>query len=206
MNFQRVLTTGLLLACIGVRAQNPAPPANAPAPASAPSASSDAIPRAVDNRTYKIGPQDVLRIVVFQNGDLTNNYTVQPDGVIFLPLIDDPIKADGLTPEELRAKLMEAWKVQVRATEVTVSVIDVRSKTYRVVGMVNRPGTFPLVQPIRVFEAIADAGLFREYANEKKIVIYRGTQRITFNAKDYRNGKNLDTNILVENGDIIEVR
>lgn len=200
MNFQRLLTTGLLLACFGLMGQN-APP---PAPANSPVAG-DAIPKAVDNRTYKMGPQDVVRINVYEMPSLTGNYPIEPDGMISLPLLD-PIKADGLTPEELKVIVKEAWSAQVKSPEISIAVIDVRSKTYRVTGMVNKPSTFPLVQPIHVYEAISDAGGFREYANEKKILIIRGTQRIYFNAKDYRNGKNLDKNILVENNDIIEVR
>lgn len=199
MTLQRIglLTTGLLLAGIGV-AQEPAQP-SAPA--------GEAIPAGVDNRTYKIGPQDVLRISVFRSPELTGIYSVEPDGMISLHLIDHPVKAEGLTPEQLRDKLTEDWKVQVNSPEVTVAVIEVKSKMYRVNGMVNRPGTFPLVRPIRVYEALADAGGFREWANEKKVLIIRGEkERLTFNAKDYRNGKNLDKNILIEPGDIIEVR
>ena len=79
------------------------------------------------------------------------------------------------------------------------------SKSYRVSGWVNRPSRYPLVTPIRVYEAIVDAGGFREFANLKDVIIYRGAQRIKFNAKDYRDGKNLDKNIWVENGDLIEV-
>ena len=60
--------------------------------------------------------------------------------------------------------------------------------------------------PIRVYEAIADAGGFREYANLKDVIIMRGMQRIKFNAGEYRkSGKNAAENILLENGDIIEV-
>jgi polysaccharide export outer membrane protein len=111
-----------------------------------------------------------------------------------------------LTPNRLKATLTQALKDYVESPDVTVYIQQVNSKSYRVSGWVNRPTKYPLVTPIRVYEAIADAGGFREFANLKKVTIIRGTQRITFNAKDYRDGKNLDKNIWVENGDIIEVR
>ncbi len=85
---------------------------------------------------------------------------------------------------------------------------DVRSKTYKVMGMVSKPGTFPITRPIHVSDALADTGNFLPYANKKDIHIIRGggKQVLKFNWNDFRQGKNLDKDILLENGDIIEVR
>jgi polysaccharide export outer membrane protein len=72
-------------------------------------------------------------------------------------------------------------------------------------GEVNRPGTYPLVTPITVMEALVQAGGLREFANKKKIVIIRGTLRLKFNYGDVIKGKNLSQNVLVEHGDHIVV-
>lgn len=190
-----------MMTLCGLQAQNSNAPANAPA------AASSAVPAGVDNRTYVIGPQDVLRIQVYEKPELSGAYVVQPDGTIGLQLINEYVKAEGLTPDQLRSRLTEAWKVNLNSPEVTVSVLEVHSKTYRVMGYVNKPGTFPLTQPIRISQAIADCLGFQQYANQKDITIIRdgGKIRLKFNWKDFLKGKNLDKDILLENGDIIEV-
>lgn len=204
---------GVLIAVAGalaplLPAQNSAPPAPAqPVKVEAPSAAQvapTAAPLAVDHRAYMIGPQDILRIEVWQNQELTRQLPVRPDGRFSMPLIGE-VQAEGLTPERLEAQLEQALENFMESPDVTVSVMQVNSKSYRVSGYVNRPGIYYLVAPVRIYEAIVDAGGFRDFANKKDILIIRGTQRIKFNAEDYRKGKNLDKNILVENGDIIEV-
>lgn len=45
----------------------------------------------------------------------------------------------------------------------------------------------------------------KEFANGKKIVIARGSKRIKFNYKEVVDGKNLQQNITLENGDQIIV-
>jgi polysaccharide export outer membrane protein len=73
------------------------------------------------------------------------------------------------------------------------------------VGEVNKTGMFPLVVPITVLEALNAAGGLREFANKKKIVVLRGTQRLKFNYDEVMKGKKLEQNIQVENGDHIVV-
>ena len=86
-----------------------------------------------------------------------------------------------------------------------VQVQSVQSRRYYITGEVLRPGTFPLVVPIRVLEALTNAGGFREFADTKKIRILRNGKTIKFNYKDVSNGKNMDQNIEIEHGDFIVV-
>lgn len=159
----------------------------------------------VDPRVYEIGAEDVLRIVVWQSQEFSTLQAVRPDGKISMPLIGD-VQAEGLTPNRLKTTLTDALKDYLESPDVTVYIQQVNSKSYRVNGFVNRPGRYPLVTPIRVYQAIADAGGFREYARTKEVIIMRGpTMRIKFNADDYRKGKNPDDNIFLENGDIVEI-
>jgi polysaccharide export outer membrane protein len=211
-NSQRlaVLVAGVIAAGVALQAQSSPPSTQPPGPAKveAPSASQldpNGVAQAVDPRVYEIGAEDILRIVVWQSAEFSSVQSVRPDGKISLPLIGD-VQAEGLTPNRLKATLTEALKDYVESPDVTIYIQQVNSKSYRVTGWVNRPAKYPLVTPIRVYQAIADAGGFREFANLKEIIIMRGAQRIKFNAKDFRDGKNLDKNILVENGDIIEVK
>ena len=204
-----VLMASVTLAGASLWAQNSPPPAPPPSPAKieAPSAAQvdpNSAPAAVDPRAYEIGAEDFLKVFVWQSPEFSGIHYVRPDGKITLPVIGD-VQAEGLTPNRLKATITAALKDYVESPDVTVSVQQVNSKSYRVSGWVNRPNKYPLVTPIRVYEAIADAGGFREFANLKDVIIFRGADRIKFNAKDYREGKNLDKNIWVENGDLIEV-
>ena len=55
---------------------------------------------------YVIGPDDVLTVSYWRNPDMSAEVTVRPDGLISLPLLNE-IQAGGLTPEQLRDKIVE---------------------------------------------------------------------------------------------------
>jgi polysaccharide export outer membrane protein len=158
----------------------------------------------IDPKTYLIGPEDVLNIRVWREADLSGPAGVRPDGKISLPLLGD-VQAGGVTPEKLAAVLTEAFSKFVTSPEVMVSVAAVNSKKYFVSGEVGRPGSYSLVVPTSVAEALAIAGGFREYADRKNIVIMRGPKRYKFNYRDFERGRALSQNILLENGDHIIV-
>lgn len=160
----------------------------------------------VDLGTYVIGANDVLNIEVFENPQFTKLYPVRTDGILTIPLFGD-MKAEGLTPLQLKNQLTEVFSEKIKDPQVSVTVWDVRSKKYTVAGNVKRPGPYPLIQATTVFEALTGAGGFLDnFSNEKDILIMRGTQRLHFNYKDYVKGKNLDKNIPLQNNDTIIVR
>lgn len=193
-----------LLATIPAAAQNQAPPASrSDGSATAPVKSDSASP-AVDPKTYVIGAQDVLMIKVWREMDFTGPYTVRPDGKISMPLVGD-VQASGLTPERLGEQLKQALSNFINSPDVSVSLQTVGSKKFYITGEVNRAGEYTLVTPTKVFDALSNAGGFRDFANKKKIIIIRGTERIKFNYQDILKGKNLEQNIFLENGDTVVV-
>lgn len=160
---------------------------------------------AVDPKTYRIGAEDIVKIVVWREAELSGPMMVRPDGKITMPLIGE-LQAEGLTPDELAKAITEALKDKLTRPEVFIQVQQVNSKKYFVTGEVNRTGSFPMVTPITVFEALGIAGGLREYANKKNIVIVRGNERLKFNYNEVVDGKNLKQNITLQNGDHIIVR
>jgi polysaccharide export outer membrane protein len=159
---------------------------------------------AVDPRTYVIGAQDILSIRVWREADFTGLYTVRPDGKITIPLVGD-VQATGLTPERLGDQLKQALASYINSPDVSVSLQTVNSKKFFITGEVNRPGEYTLAIPTKVFDALSNAGGFRDFANKKKIIIMRGADRLKFNYQDMLKGKGLDQNIFLENGDTIVV-
>jgi polysaccharide export outer membrane protein len=177
---------------------------NQAAPADVPGKPPEDKAPAVDPRTYSIGTGDILFVRVWREMDFTGPYTVRPDGKITIPLVGD-VQAAGLTPERLGGQLKQALADYINDPDVSVSLQQINSKKYFITGEVGRPGEYTLVAPTRVFDALANASGFRDFANKKKIVIIRGAERIKFNYLDVLKGKDLDQNIFVENGDTIVV-
>src|SRR5207247_1760628 len=90
--------------CIALTVAAPQqPPHVAPAPQVAPVKPEPAKPDATPIR-YVLGPQDQLRITVFDEPELTNTYRVDTDGFVTFPLVNR-VAASGLTPAELQDRL-----------------------------------------------------------------------------------------------------
>lgn len=195
--------------------QTPDPAAPAPSEANPPASGkkgpspSPAKPPVDSKSAFVIGPEDTLAVRVWDEPNLSGAVTVGPDGMISLQLIHE-VKAAGLTPAQLEASLTEQLKSFRNNPEVSVQVLTVRSRKYLIQGGVNRTGTFPLTGPTTILEALVNGGGFKEFANPKKIYILRTkpdgtTEKLKFNYKDVSQGKHMEQNILVQNGDQIFV-
>ncbi|HUE21810.1 MAG TPA: polysaccharide biosynthesis/export family protein, partial [Bryobacteraceae bacterium] len=158
----------------------------------------------VDPKAYLIGAEDVISIRVWHEPENSGQFVVRPDGKISVPLVGE-IQAAGLTPEKLSLNIAGSLQKIMVHPEVTVGVEKVNSKKYYIQGEVNKAGSYPLVIDTTVLEALVNAGGFRDFANTKKIVILRGTQRLKFNYHDVTHGKNMEQNILLKPGDQIIV-
>lgn len=181
-----------------------APPAAQQAPRTEDEDLRKAVGAPIDPKTYIIGAEDILQIRVWREPDLSGPVGVRPDGMISLPLLGD-MKAGGLTPEKLAELIKAGYTKYVTEPEVMVSVAAVNSKKYFISGEVQRPGSYPLVVPTKVSQALAIAGGFRDWANTKEILILRGPKRYKFNYRDFTRGKSLAQDILLESGDHIIV-
>jgi polysaccharide export outer membrane protein len=161
---------------------------------------------AVDPQTYVLGPEDVLFVKVYDADRFTGPQVVRPDGKITMYLLND-VQVAGLTPVRLQEQLKAGLSEYLQKPEVLVTVSQVNSRKFQVQGEVNRQGTFSLASPTRVFEALGNAGGFRDYANRSDISILRADGQILhFNWKDYTAGKKREQNVFLENGDTIVVR
>jgi len=160
-------------------------------------------------KDFVIGSEDALSINVWREPELSvKEVVVRPDGKISIPLVSD-IQASGLTAQQLQDKLAEKLKEFVASPVVTVTVIRISSLSVSIVGEVQKPGAYPLVFPMTVLELLARAGGVTLDAKAKKIMIIRKegeqTLQFPFNYKDVKNGKNLESNIALKNGDVVIV-
>ena len=200
-----VLLAALLLSPAGYPqdAQKSAPaPTNAPAQNTAPSAGTN------PEEEYKIGAQDVLRIDVWKESELTRTVPVRPDGKISLPLLND-VQAAGLTPAQLASVLTEGLKKFINAPQVTVTVSEINSRRVYVTGEVAHAGAFPLLPNMTVLQALSSSGGFSQFAKTKNIYVLRmeGGKQVKhpFNYKEVLAGRNQEQNIELQPGDVIVV-
>ncbi len=108
---------------------------------------------------YVIGPEDVLRIDVFQVPDLSGlTLRVANDGSITVPLLGR-IKASGMTATELARQLEKDWgKNYLQNPNVTVFVQEFQAKPITVMGAVEKPGPYYLKGPRTLIEVLGMAG------------------------------------------------
>lgn len=109
---------------------------------------------------YKLGAGDAIRIVVFQNADLTLDARVSESGSITYPLIGG-VQLGGLTLDAAEKKIAQSLKDGgfVQQPQVNIVLTQVRGNQVSVLGQVNRPGRFPLeTVNTRLSDILAMAG------------------------------------------------
>jgi polysaccharide export outer membrane protein len=117
-----------------------------------------------------VGPGDVLEITVFGNDDLTRTPTVQPSGVIALPLLGE-VPVGGLSVAEVQRKLTTLLARDFLVNpQVEVRVKEYQSQSVSVVGEVNSPGRKPLRGRTRLIDVLLEAGGFRPTASGEVII------------------------------------
>ena len=140
--------------------------------------------QALQSYAYKVGPQDVLRIIVWNHPELTfpqfaisnmtselggaysplftptqeNGFVVDSDGSIFFPFVGS-IGVTGLTTDQIRVKLAQALTTYIKNPQLSVSVVGFHSQQYQLAGAVIKPGLYPITNvPLTVSQAIALGG------------------------------------------------
>lgn len=156
---------------------------SAPDPAAAPQAN-PALQQALKNYAYRVGPQDVLRIIVWNHPELTfpqfafsnvtselggayspllaptqeNGFVISNDGSIFFPFVGS-IEVAGLTTDEIRTKLAQALTTYIKNPQINVTVVGFHSQQYQLAGAVIKPGLYPITNvPVTISQAITAAG------------------------------------------------
>jgi polysaccharide biosynthesis/export protein len=159
-----------------------------------------------DDHPFVLGAEDQISVQIYGSPEFSGAHMIRPDGKITMPFLGD-VTASGVTPIELSNVIRERLKKYIVDPDVSVSVSAVNSKRYYIQGEVGKTGGFPLLVPTRVLEALVNAGGFKDFANQKKIVVMRVTgERLNFNYKEVIKGKKMDQNIYLKPGDIIIVR
>lgn len=121
---------------------------------------------------YQIGTGDKLRITVFDEPTLTNDYVVNDSGAIAFPLIDD-VSTSQLTTSQLAAKIAAQLKTGGYVLSPKVAVEIVEHRPFYILGEVAKPGEYPYKGELTLSQAVATAGGYTARANKGTIKLLR---------------------------------
>jgi polysaccharide export outer membrane protein len=156
-----------------------------------------------------VGPGDVFEVSVLGEKDLPKEFRVQPDGTVDFPYLDR-VAVAGLEPqqiEELIKKELAGRKILVDP-QVTLVVKQYNSKKVSVIGAVQKPGSLPWSEGMKLVEAISLAGGFTSLADGDHVRVTRSvgsskTVTATVSVEDITDGKSPD--VPLQAGDTIKV-
>ena len=120
----------------------------------------------------RIGVDDLIAISVYRSPELTRTERVDSDGFIHLPLLRDPVRAQGLMPNDLETDIAEALKREGFLVHpiVEVTIAEYASRPISVMGAVNKPLTFQAVGRVTLLDALARAEGLAPDATEHLLV------------------------------------
>jgi len=121
-------------------------------------------PFVADTSDYRIGPGDVLAFQILDEPTLNRQLVVRYDGYISLPMIED-VAVGGLSRAEAEARVREAYTKVFRNPRLALTVDEVLSRSYFVLGEVEEPSEYAYKRPLSLLAAITIAGGIRTESN-----------------------------------------
>ena len=162
---------------------------------------------------YRLGPGDVLALILTGDVELAYTLEVSREGFILIPQVGQ-VFVGNLTMGRLRdvlyTRLGRVYSGVRRGRNATtrfdVTVTRVRVNTVRVLGEVARPGSYQIAATATVLAAIYDAGGLTERSNFRNVAVRRGSNLVgVVDLYDYLLSGKLPTDIHLESGDVIFV-
>jgi len=200
-----LLVTGLAPLC--AQEMNPSPAVftdqNAPVAAAGPVAD-------VPSGSYLLQSNDLVKITVFQEDDMTTETRISKSGYITFPLLG-AVELRGKSIDDATAEIRRRLdKDYIINPQVTLTVMEYAKRWVTVLGEVQKPGQgeIPPEGGLDLLGAIAMAGGYTRVANPARIIVRR-----MVDGRDVVlqvNGKELARNVqvqqfLVQPGDRISV-
>lgn len=155
---------------------------------------------------YKLQTEDVVKIAVWGEPNLSLEQIVDPKGYIRLPLLGE-IYAEGLTVEELTNALSQGLTKYLVEPKVQITLVRFRQPRVYMLGQLRQPAMYEFDAGDRVMEAIALAGSFTEFADLASATLTHRDSDVSCPldlAKLFYEG-DMSQNVVLEDGDTIYV-
>lgn len=166
---------------------------------------------AAPSSTYRIGPKDMLRIVVWQNPGLSDTVPVRPDGRVSIPLLDD-VEAINKTPAELAREIEKKLGAFVQDPLVTIVVTEFAApptQQVRVIGSVTKPSAIPFRANMTLLDVMIEVEGLTEFASGNQSSLVRmvdGEQkRFRVRVSDLVRDGDVTANVVMLPGDVLMV-
>ncbi|MDR5901280.1 polysaccharide export protein [Halomonas icarae] len=172
--------------------------------------------QAIDEYEYRVGPGDVLSVIVYDHPELTipagsersaadAGNEVRSDGTIFYPYIGR-VKVAGLTLDEVRNILARRLSNFLAEPQVDVRMAAFNSKKVYVSGSVAAPGTLPITSvPLTLADAISQVGGAQPTANWHEVILTRNGQEQRISLYQLLREGDQTQNVLLQDGDVVHV-
>ena len=166
---------------------------------------------------YVIGDEDVLRISVWGNQELSVQVPVRPDGKISVPLLGD-VQATGVTPQDLKGKLEAGFAKFVKSPVVSVIVTEINSFKVYVFGEgISHTSTFggaalggagsgviTLKKNTSLIQLLAQVGSLKS-ADLRNAYILRGGQKLPVDFLRIVAKGDISQDVQLESNDVIYI-
>ena len=165
---------------------------------------------------YRVQPQDVLTIVIWNHPELTipagqfrsaaeAGHKVSHDGTIFYPYVG-VVKVAGKTPAEIRNILASGLAEFIQKPQVDVRVAAYQSQKVQVVGEVREPAEAPVSDvPMTIVQAINLAGGPTPEADLTRVAVISDGVRTEHDIQALLDFGDTTQNRLLRDGDIVQV-
>jgi polysaccharide export outer membrane protein len=156
-----------------------------------------------------VGEADVLRINVWKEPEISQpSIAVQPDGMISVPLVG-MVHVSSLTVRQIEETLTAKLRRFIDKPQVTVTVVEVKSKSVYLTGEVARPGVYSLLSTTNVVQLVVRAGGLTPFAHRNSVVVLRNTngvqEKLRVNLSKVLHGDAPEQNIQLLPSDIVVV-
>ena len=122
-------------------------------------------------RDYKIGPEDLLEISVFEDEKLNKTVRVSSQGNISLPLLGI-LKVKGLTANELEKEIRDLLAEKYfQDPQFSIFIKEYRNQRISVMGAVEKPGVYEVTGQKSILDLLAMAGGLKEEAGQLLFLI-----------------------------------
>ncbi len=124
---------------------------------------------------YTVSPEDLLEITVMDVPEVSRTYRVSSNGFLTLPLLTQPVAAEGLTLDQLSTLIATRFREagMVNNAQVSISLKETRLHTVLISGEVKSPQSYPVYGPTRLIDALVKAGGVAPTAGDT-VIITRG--------------------------------
>jgi polysaccharide export outer membrane protein len=115
-------------------------------------------------RDYKIGPEDLIEISVFEDEKLNKTVRVSSHGNISLPLLGI-LRVKGLTATELEREIRDLLAERyLQDPHVSIFIKEYRNQRISVIGAVDKPGPYDVTGQKTILDVLGMAGGLKEEA------------------------------------------